>query len=648
MAPILNTSPVTTIGEGRSTAAREEHVLRRRSLLKLSAASWLFSVSRPAQAFTADSAISDRWDLRPIFATPAAWEQALEETSRRVETLKAEEAAVRENPETLARALAAISAASQAVDRLRTYADCSADDDIADRKAQDRSRKAAELLDHLQAQTAWVDEVVDTLGRGRLERLIVAEPVLDRFRFDLKDRLRLAPHRLSQETAGVIAAARPSLEAPHAVYNELVQISPAVSLVDPSGHTSLLSADSVRRLPPSKDQAERSRRSEGSWESRKALEGAFAATLDAAVRESVFEARSRKYTSSLEAALSEPNIPKTVYGTMIEEVDRALPVLHRYYDLRRRMLGLTEFRLSDRSLSLTTFDRRYTLATMRENMVAAVQPLGANYAGTLAQASLARWMDAFPRPNKRDAIYTNPGAYKVHPYLLLNLGDGFVDMTLFTHEWGHAMHAVLGDRAQPYELSNAPLLTRETASTCNEQLLVKHLVSTAQSNQERLFYLAQQMEGYSVIFFNNAMIAEFESAIHDTVEKGGSLSGPQLTETYGDLQKKFYGPNVVVDPAHGREWMYIPHFYTPFYNFQYVPCIAAAAHFSEEIRAGQTGALQSYLRMLQAGGSDYGYRLLQNAGVDLARPEPYRALVKQFSDVMDKAEALFASSSRAS
>ena len=618
----------------------------RRALLKLVGASTIYGASNRAAAFDRNSGgreVFDLWDLQPLFPTSAAWTQALLDTSRMVETLAAYGASVRENQNSLGAALDAISRVSRGVDRLRTYADCAADAATDDHEAHDRSRKAAELLDQLIAQTTWVDETIPALGSREIASLITADRSLDQFRFDLRDRLRLAPHRLSRENAGLIAAARGSLDAPHVVYNELVQIAPAVRLTDASGQTTLLDAKAFQALPPATDQEERRRRSEAVWESRASLEGAFAATLDAAVRESAFEARSRGYASSLEAALGEPNIPTSVYTTMTQEVDRALPVLHRYYDIRRKMLGLEQFRLSDRSLPLTGLDLRYDLRSMRRNMIRAVQPLGRIYSETLSQVTLDGWMDAFPRPNKRDANYTNPAAYDVHPYLLLNLSDKFVDMTLFTHEWGHAMHAVLANRVQPYPLSNSPLLTRETASTCNEQLLIKSLIDSAETTAERLFYLAHQMEGYSVIFFNNAMIAEFESSIHGIVEGGGSLSGTDLTGSYSRLQRRFFGPATTIDAPHGREWMYIDHFYTPFYNFQYVPCIAAASYFAGSIRSGNPVHVRAYLSMLEAGGSDYGYNLLRQAGVDLSQPEPYRALVADFSETMDQVEHLLAS-----
>ena len=628
----------------RADHPRSKDRLDRRGVLKLICASSLAASAEHGRALSADRGANlsglDGWDLRPLFQSPADWEAARQTMSAEVDTLKAFEAEVRGDPTKLSKALVAVSNASRGVDRLRTYADCSADADTTDRKAQDRSREAGQLLDRLVAQTAWIDETVAALGSREIAQLLAREPDLARFRFDLEDRLRLAPHRLSVQSAGLIAAARPSLDAPSALYNALTQIARAVRLTDSQGQAALLTAESFRLLPPAKDQAERSRRSEATWRSRGQLEEAFAATLDAAVRESLFEARARGYSTSLEAALSGPNIPVGLYETMIAETDRALPVLHRYYGLRRRMLGLSEFRLSDRSVPLTSLDRRYSLSSMRELTVGAVQPLGAEYAGILAQATLDHWMDALPRPTKRDAIYTNPAAYDVHPFLLLNLGNTYVDLTLFAHEWGHAMHSVLVNRTQPFDLANAPVLTRETASTTNEQLLVKDLVAKADTDTERLDYLAQQMEGYSVIFFNNAMMAKFESAIHQIVDDGGSLSGPELTSMYGKLQSQFYGPDVVVDAPHGREWMYVPHFSTPFYNFQYVPCIAAAAQFSDQIRSGDARQIEAYLRMLKAGGADFGYNLLYDAGVDLARPEPYRALVRQFSDAMDTAEGL--------
>jgi oligoendopeptidase F len=236
----------------------------------------------------------------------------------------------------------------------------------------------------------------------------------------------------------------------------------------------------------------------------------------------------------------------------------------------------------------------------------------------------------------------NPGAYDVHPYLLLNLSDKYDGLTTYAHEWGHAMHSLLANAAQPYELSGYPTFTAEVASTAHELLLANMMVERAQATEDKLFYLGQIMENYRGTFFRQSMFAEFQLAINDLATKGEGLSGEKMSAIYFDLLKRYHGPKVQLEPVYAAEWAYIQHFYFGFYVWQYATSITAANFFAQKVMHGTPADRDRYLNVLRAGGSDYGYNLLKTGGLDMASAEPYRLIVDSFSKVLDQAEALIA------
>ena len=237
----------------------------------------------------------------------------------------------------------------------------------------------------------------------------------------------------------------------------------------------------------------------------------------------------------------------------------------------------------------------------------------------------------------------NPGAaYDVHPYLLLNLGENYSGLTTYAHEWGHAMHTLLANKYQVYEKSDYPIFTAEIASTCNEELLAAYMVAKAKTKQEKIFYLGQQLESIRGTFYRQAMFAEFELAAHDKAEAGEGLSGEKFSAIYLDLLKRYHGPKVAVSDTYASEWAYIPHFYNSFYVYQYATCISAASYFAQSIRKGGAKERDNYLSVLKAGGSAYPYDILKRAGLDMASPAPYQAVIATFKDTLDQVEALIA------
>jgi oligoendopeptidase F len=378
------------------------------------------------------------------------------------------------------------------------------------------------------------------------------------------------------------------------------------------------------------------------WKSYGDFKNSLGASLSSKVKGDIFRAKARKYKTSLESALSGNNIPEGVYRSLVAEANRGLPQLHRYFEFRRKMLKLPDIGYYDIYPPIVQLDKKFTLAEMRTNTLAATSPLGPDYVRQLGTATAAKWMDPFPRTGKTSGAYMQPGAFDVHPYLLLNLGENYEGMSTYAHEWGHAMHSLLTKANQPYDKSNYATFIAEIASTCNEQLLVSYMLKNAKTKEEKLYYLGQQMEQIRGTFYRQTMFGEFELVIHDKAEAGEGMSGTKYTEIYYDLLKRYHGPNVIMKPDYGHEWAYIPHFYRNFYVYQYATCISAAAYFSQSILNGGAKERDNYLSVLKAGGSDYPVDILKRAGLDMTTAAPYAAVVNLLKTTLDQAEALLA------
>ena len=508
--------------------------------------------------------------------------------------------------------------------------------------AQERLGQARDLFTALGEAISWTAPELLEVGADKIERFIAENAALrERFAFGLRDTLRQARHVLTPLGEQIMASAAAPLAGPGEIRGQLIAADipwPTVTLSD--GRTQRLDDQGYTLTRDAPDRADRKQVFDEFWKAYGQFRTSLGASLAAKLKGDIFAMKSRGYANSLEMALDGPNIPPGVYRTLIAETNAGLPQLHRYFELRRRMLGLPDMHYYDIYPPLVQLDRTFTLDQMRTATLEAMRPLGRPYVETLSRATAAKWMDPFPRPGKRSGAYMNGGIYDVHPYLLLNLSDQYDGLSTYAHEWGHAMHSLLAKEAQPYELSGYATFTAEIASTANEQLLFTHMMKNARTREEKLFFLGQQMENIRGTFFRQAMFAEFELKIHEMAEAGEGLSGERFSEVYYDLLTRYHGPNVTMDRAYAAEWAFISHFYRDFYVYQYATSIAAGVAFGRRIEQGGEREAERYLGVLRAGGSDYPTEILRKAGLDMTTPDPYRALVATFKDILDQAEAL--------
>ncbi|WP_375398339.1 M3 family oligoendopeptidase [uncultured Sphingomonas sp.] len=594
-------------------------------------------------AWAQSSAGGAQWDLADLYPTDAAWDAARRKVLADLPTLAAYKGRLGAGADTLARFLAAQSDLQRAASRIYAYASLNADADLRISANQERQAQAIDMFTALGEAASWAAPELLALGKPRIEGFIAVNDTLRRrFDFMLRDIARLSAHILSPEGELLMAGTGAPFSGPSDIREQLVASDipwPTVTLSTGKQVRLDDQAYTLNRDAPAR--ADRKLVFDTFW----AEYGKFQHSLGAAylshVKADVFEAKSRRYPTSLAHALSGNNVPEMVYRTLVAETNKGLPELHRYFELRRKLLGLPDMAYYDIYPPLVALDRKVTVPEMRATTIEAVKPLGPEYGALFAKVTAGKWMDPLPRPGKKSGAYMNPGAaYDVHPYLLLNLGENYEGMTTYAHEWGHAMHTLLANQSQVYEKSDYSIFTAEIASTCNEELLAIHMVANARTKQEKLFYLGQQLESIRGTFYRQAMFAEFELAVHDKAEAGEGLSGEKFSTIYLDLLKRYHGPNVAVSDTYASEWAYVPHFYNSFYVYQYATCISAASYFARSILKGGAKERDNYLSVLKAGGSDYPYDVLKRAGLDMAVSAPYQAIIQRFRETLDACEAL--------
>ena len=584
------------------------------------------------------------WRLEDIYETRDAWEADLAEIGYGIERLSEFAERLTADPSTLRAGLDAYLDTLKRLYAASSYASMRYHEDMRVGETAEMEARANLLATKLSEAASFIEPAILAADRGTIERWVAEEAGLADYRHTLDDILRRAEHTLGPKEEAIIAATGLLSDVPETVYAMFANADapwPTVELSD--GTEVRLDQSAFGKHRESRNRNDRRLVFERFFAVWNDYARTCGATLFAQVKKDMFYANVRRYPSSLARSLDANRIPEGVYRQLVASARHHLPVLHRYFGIRRRLLGLDELRYYDIYPPLVEADLLYTINEAKRLVVESAAPLGAGYAGALAQGLDARWMDVEARPGKRAGAYMNGHAYDVHPYVLMNFQGTYDSVRTLAHEWGHAMHSHLSNRTQPFADSQYSIFTAEVASTFNEALLMDRMLAEADGGRDRLFLLGHELEALRGTFFRQSMFAEFELRIHETVEEGGTLSADRFTSLYGDLQRAYHGHDsgvLSVDDAFTVEWAYIPHFYYNFYVYQYATSLAASSLLVERVRRGESGAVDDYLELLSSGGSTYPYEQLVEAGVDLATAEPYDALMRRMNAIMDEIEAL--------
>jgi len=588
-----------------------------------------------------------RWKLEDLYATPQDFLAARAALAARLDELERGKGTLATSPAALKQALDTMYGLGKELARLFAYAAMRSDEDTRVPEHLAALQEMQQLATTFAAKTAWVAPEILAMPAGTVDAFLAREPGLAPYAFFLKDTERQRPHTLSPAEEKLLAEAGMLAAAPANVYGILANADlpfPEVVLSDGSKVRLDQAAYTKYRAVP--ERADRVLVFREFWGTFKRFERTLGVALDAQLRRDDFFARARRYPSALAAALAANNVPEAVYHTLVAEANRALPTLHRAFALRGKLLGIPDLAYHDIYPPLVpNLELTFPVEKGKALVLEAVAPLGEEVVQVTRQGFESRWIDFFPRPGKRSGAYSQGAAYDVHPYVLMNYNDDYESVSTLAHEWGHTLHSYLANAAQPYPTADYSIFIAEVASTFNEALLLEKMLKEAASDDERLFLLGSYLEGLRGTFFRQTMFAEFELAIHEACARGEALTGAKLSEMYGALLRRYHGHDqgvVRIDDLYTVEWAYIPHFYRNFYVYQYATSLAASALLAQEVLAGKPGARERYLALLKAGGSRYPYDLLKEAGVDLASPEPYRALMARMNWAMDEIERIVA------
>ena len=599
------------------------------------------SLSTPVKA--SESVV---WDLTGVYANDEAWESALETAQAEITTLPRLAGSLGDSSASLSSALNQISSLEKEIARLYVYTSLIFDSDQRDADAQARIGGSRTLYSNFEESISWLAPEILAIGDARIEAFISADETLTAHEFFLRDTLRSAPHTLDAKTEEILAQASLALNASEQIYESYANADipwPTVTLSEGQEVTLSQAGYSLWRAAPNRE--DRKLVFDTFWQTWNQYNDGMGATMAANIQSNVFGAKVRNHDSTLAANLFDDGLPPEVYTQLVTQVNQSLPLFHRYLSLRGRMLGVDDLRYFDIYPPLVEVDTgEFDLARSAAITFEALKPFGEDYLALLKQGLDGEWMHSHPALGKRSGAYMNGSIYDVHPFVLLNHNDGYESLSTFAHEWGHAVHSLLAQKQNPYETASYSTFTAEMASTINEILLQEYMIENARSDEEKLFYLGGALENIRGTLFRQTMFAEFELAMHEAVEAGEPLTGPKLSEMYGELLKRYHGHELgvlTIDDEYAAEWAFIPHFYYDFYVFQYATSITGAAWFAEQFLAGDEQVRDSFIRVLSAGGSDYAHNILRDeAGLDMTTAEAYAPVLRRMESLMDRIEAL--------
>lgn len=587
-----------------------------------------------------------RWNLADLYPTEAAWRDDKARIEGELPRLRAFQDRLGESAATLADALALATRLDRELARLYAYASMVADEDTRKAGPQGMEQAMHQTYAELAAQAAFIEPEILKLGADRIETFIAAEPRLHDFAFFLRDAVRRAAHTLSDAEEKILADAGPLAASPSGIYTILSNADFPYPVIPIDGRDVKVDQATYGALRTSPDRETRRRAMAAFFAALGAFRRTFGTAMNAEVQKTWFYAKTRRFPSSLAASLNGPNIPESVYVRLVDGVNRALTTFHRYLRLRARMLGIDD--------SLHYYDLyaplvkdvhlQYSVDEAERHVLAAIAPLGPEYAAVVARAFRERWIDYFPTDGKVSGAYSNGGAYDVHPYMLLNYLGQYNDVSTLAHELGHTMHSYYSNATQPYPMASYQTFVAEVASTFNEALLLDHLLAQVRDDATRLALLGTYLENAKTVF-RQTQFAEFELRMHEMVPRGEPVTGESLATLYLDITRRYYGHEAgicIVDDEIANEWSYIPHFYRDFYVYQYATSFTAAEALSAHVLAGDAAATARFVTFLSSGGSKYPIDLLRDAGVDMTTNEPLDLTIRKMNAVMDEMEDLIA------
>ncbi len=583
----------------------------------------------------------DKWRIEDLFSTEDDWEQEYAQTEEELETYGKYQGKLRENPEILYEGLERMNELQEHLERLYVYGNQRYHEDTGNGHFQQLAGRAQNLMVKAQEVFAFVEPELMELSEEDFADFLEKEKGLKRYQRFMQEIFRMRAHVLSKEMENVLAQVSQIADGPENIFSMFNNADIRFGTIeDENGHQVELTHGRYAHFLESKDCRVRKDAFERMYEVYGQFRNTLAATFEANVKQAGFFARMRNYHSARAAALDGGNIPETVYDGLLTAVHGHLKSMYRYLDLRRRVLGVDTLHMYDLYTPLILQQKKeYTFEQAKEMVYEGLSVLGTDYQELLLKGFTQGWIDVRENQGKRSGAYSW-GAYGTHPYVLLNYNGSLNHVFTLAHEMGHAIHSWYSDHAQPYPYAGYRIFVAEVASTCNESLLIHWMLKNAQSREEKAYLVNYFLEQFRTTVFRQTMFAEFEKVVHEKCGAGESLTAETLCDLYWNLNRIYYGDGVEIDRQIALEWARIPHFYTPFYVYQYATGFSAAIAISQKILKGEKGIVEKYKEFLSGGSSKDPVDLLKICGVDMTSPQPVTEALNLFDAYLDEMEKL--------
>lgn len=581
------------------------------------------------------------WRLEDIFPSDEAWEKEykeIQELSSRAGEFKG---TLGNGADELYAAFAFQDEILERMGKVYTYSHMRYDQDTTNSHYQGMDDRAKSLYTKLGSAFAYLVPEVLSVDEEKIASFLEEKPELKVYAHALEEINLQRPHILTEKEESLLAQASEVFSSSSNTFGMLNNADLEFpSIKDEDGEVTEITHGRFIRFMESSNRSVRKEAFEKVYETYGKFRNTFASTLSGTVKKDNFSAKVRNYDSARHAALSNNNIPEQVYDNLVETVNNNLHLLQRYVKLRKKVLELDEVHMYDLYTPLVKEVKMEVGYDEAKKMILdGLKPLGEEYANVLKEGFENRWVDVVENKGKRSGAYSS-GAYGTNPYILMNWQDNVNNLFTLAHEFGHSVHSYYTRSAQPYTYGNYSIFVAEVASTCNEALLNDYLLKTIDDEKKRLYLLNHYLEGFRGTVFRQTMFAEFEHHIHKKAQEGVALTSEYLTKEYYELNKKYFGDEIVIDEEIGLEWARIPHFYYNYYVYQYATGFSAATALSHQILEEGGPAVERYIEFLKAGSSDYPIEVLKKAGVDMTTSSPVEEACKVFEEKLNEMETL--------
>lgn len=585
--------------------------------------------------------VSDTWNLADILPSETAWEDLFRETEQAIAGYKKYEGHLADSGEMLFSCLKFDEEVSLKIETLFVYGKQKSDEDTGNARYQEFAAKARALSYQAASLSAFLVPEILTIPENTLREYQENIPELKRYKRTLEIIMKKKEHTLSAAEEALLAKSLEATSGASDIFNMFNNADAKFpEILDENQEPVKITHGNYIALMEKQDRSVRKSAFEALYSVYRQFGNTLASTFFSNVKKAAFYASARNYSSSRAHSLSENEIPEEVYDNLIKAVREGISYLHEYVSIRKEALGVDELHMYDLYVPMVSLEeKKISLDEAKTMVLEGLKPLGEEYLALLKEGFDNRWIDVYENEGKRSGAYSW-GVYGIHPYVLLNFNGTLDSVFTLAHEMGHALHSWFSDKNQSYVDAGYKIFVAEVASTCNEALLIRHLLDTTKDKSERAYLVNHFMDSFRGTLYRQAMFAEFEAETHRLVKEGQILTADLLGQTYHKLNEFYFGPDMVVDPEIDYEWSRIPHFYTPFYVYQYATGFSAAVAISSKILSGDQEVIEGYFKFLSGGNSMTPIDLLKLCGVDMSTAEPVKDALLVFAGLLKEMRGL--------